>query len=75
MMAGTFDTITAVAWIEAVARGLANSPTVVVPGVGHETIKSGPCPVSVMNEFLADPMDPVDRTCVDNLVLPTFTTP
>lgn len=75
MMAGTFDTITAVAWIEVVAPGLANSQTVVVPGVGHETIKSGPCPVSVMNEFLADPMEPVNRTCVDNLALPTFTTP
>ena len=32
MMAGTFDTITAVAWIEVVAPGLANSQTVVVPG-------------------------------------------
>jgi pimeloyl-ACP methyl ester carboxylesterase len=75
MMAGTFDTITAVAWIEVVAPGLPNSQTVVVPGVGHETIKSGPCPVSMMNEFLDNPMEPVDHTCVDNLALPTFTTP
>jgi len=75
MMAGTFDTITGVKWIEAVAPGLENSQTVVVPGVGHETIKSGPCPVSVMNEFLARPTEPVDRTCVDNLALPTFKTP
>lgn len=75
MMAGTFDTITGVSWIEAVASGLAKSQTVVVPGVGHETIKSGPCPLSVMNEFIADPLRPVDRTCVDNLALPTFKTP
>ncbi len=75
LMAGTFDTITGVSWIEAVAPGLARSQTVVVPGVGHETIKSGPCPLAVMNQFIAKPMDPVDRTCVDNLALPTFKTP
>ena len=74
MMAGTFDTITGVAWIDDVAPGLPNSQTVVVPGVGHETIRSGPCPLSVMTEFLAAPMEPVDRTCVDHLPLPTFTT-
>ena len=74
MLVGTFDAITAVAFTDAVAPGLKRSQTVPIPGAGHQTITSGPCPVSVMNAFLAKPTDPVERTCVDNLAPPTFTT-
>lgn len=75
MLVGTFDAITAVAFTDAVAPGLKRSQTVQIPGAGHQTITSGACPVSVMNAFVARPTEPVARTCVDTLALPTFTTP
>lgn len=75
MLAGTFDAITAVRFTDAATPGLSHAQTVPIPGVGHQTITSGPCPVSVMNGFLAKPLEPVDRSCVDRLAPPAFTTP
>ena len=76
LMAGTFDAVTPVAWMATVAAGLKNSQTVPIPGVGHDVLKFGSeCPVSVLNAFLAAPTERVDRTCVNSMKLPTFTTP
>jgi pimeloyl-ACP methyl ester carboxylesterase len=74
LMGGTFDGITPVAWQDEVTPGLKNSQVVPIPGVGHQVIRETPCAQSVMTAFIDNPNVPVDRTCITQMALPTFTT-
>ena len=74
LMGGTFDGITPVEWQDEVTPGLKNSQVVPIPGVGHVVIRETPCAQSVMTAFIDNPNVPVDRTCVTQMALPTFTT-
>jgi pimeloyl-ACP methyl ester carboxylesterase len=75
LIGGTFKGITPVAWQDEVTPGLKNSPGVVpIPGVGHQVIRETPCAQSVMTAFIDNPNVPVERTCITQMALPTFTT-
>lgn len=75
LMGGTFDSVTAIYWQDALKPGLTNAQSVSFPGLGHTVVDQSPCAMSVMQAFLASPDTPVDQTCAAQMAIPTFTTP
>jgi pimeloyl-ACP methyl ester carboxylesterase len=49
---------------EAAARTYANSQVVIVVNATHGVINASPCTVAMARNFLRDPTQPVDRTCL-----------
>jgi pimeloyl-ACP methyl ester carboxylesterase len=74
-LGGTFDAVTAPYWQDAATPFLSASQVVNFPGLGHHVIVQDPCPMQVIDSFLADPMDPVDDACVADMAPPVFTVP
>jgi pimeloyl-ACP methyl ester carboxylesterase len=67
LLAGTFDPITPPVWAELAARTLTNSTLVVLPGVAHGAFDANDCVAKIILEFLADPQQTPDITCVSEL--------
>ncbi|WP_187432505.1 alpha/beta fold hydrolase [Agromyces mariniharenae] len=74
-LGGTFDAVTSPSWQDAATPTLSASQVVNFPGLGHQVILQDPCPVEVINSFLADPAAPVDEDCIAQVTPPVFTTP
>ena len=70
---GTFDAVTATYWQDAATPFLSASQVVNFPGLGHQVILQNPCPVVVINSFLADPEAPITEPCVAGVTPPVFT--
>lgn len=68
---GDFDPITPPAWAERAAASLANSTTLVFPGVGHSAFYGGECPRSIILAFFDAPMSTPDTGCLAEM--PQFT--
>jgi len=49
---------------EAAAHGYANSQVVIVTNATHGVINASPCTQRMARDFLRDPSQPVDRTCL-----------
>jgi pimeloyl-ACP methyl ester carboxylesterase len=75
LLGGTFDAVTSPSWQEPVTPTLSASQVVNFPGLGHQVIVQDPCPVAVINTFLADPASPVEEDCVAQVTPPVFTVP
>lgn len=75
LMGGLFDGVTPAAWAGVVAKGLRNSEVIPIPGAGHDVIAQSPCARSMMDAFFDDPTRPVDRACLNDIVIPPFKTP
>jgi pimeloyl-ACP methyl ester carboxylesterase len=73
ILSGTFDSSTAPAWVDQVTPGLSNSVVLHVPGVGHGVLPTSQCAQRVMTAFLDDPSAAVDRSCIEETSIPTFT--
>ena len=68
-VSGEFDGNTPPSSGAAVAGALQNSYQFTIPGAGHSPIWSGPCPFSLMLQFLEDPSRAPDGACVSDLRL------
>ncbi|HKJ28423.1 MAG TPA: alpha/beta hydrolase, partial [Anaerolineales bacterium] len=69
---GEYDPVTPPSWAQGAAAHLANSQVFIFPGYGHAVIDAGPCPVALMVDFLANPSQPVDASCLAQVSPPDF---
>lgn len=79
ILSGGYDPSTPPAWGELAAAGLSHGTHVELRGFGHialgqlpSTAAAPSCAMQLIAAFLADPTQPVDRTCVDALPAPAF---
>jgi len=75
LLGGTYDSVTAIYWQDALKPGLTKAQSVAFPGLGHTVVDQSPCAMSVMKAFLVAPGTPVDQSCAARMTIPTFTTP
>lgn len=73
VMSGEWDPITPPAWGDVVAETLSQAYVYTFPGVGHGAVLGGPCPESIMDTFLQNPMVEPDASCIADMGT-TFTT-
>ncbi|HOW96569.1 MAG TPA: alpha/beta fold hydrolase [Kiritimatiellia bacterium] len=72
---GTYDTQTGTNWAAEVARHLPNAHYVAPPAVGHGVLfATNGCMTQLFRDFLADPTNPPDTSCLAGLV-PDFPPP
>jgi pimeloyl-ACP methyl ester carboxylesterase len=74
LMTGTLDAVTPPSQAELAARSLSRSTVVRFPGLGHDTLGSSPCALSIMLDFLDRPGGGYDTACASALPMPTFDT-
>ena len=74
ILAGTFDSSTAPAWVDRITPGLSNSVILRFPGVGHGVLPTSGCAQTIMTAYLDNPSSSVDRSCIEGTPIPTFTT-
>lgn len=75
VVAGEFDPITPAKWAESAASYLPNSFFYVFPGGGHGVIDLNECSSGIMQEFLADPTQEPDASCIDDIGEPAWLLP
>ena len=75
VFAGEYDPITPVSWAQLAASTLSNSYLVVIPATGHGVTSSDVCANSIADQFIADPTQPPDTSCVDNSIVPLWVLP
>jgi pimeloyl-ACP methyl ester carboxylesterase len=75
LIAGQLDSLTPPAWAHEVAESLSNAYVYEIPGYGHSPTFSGPCPMSLVEEFLRDPMSAPDDACVVEMSIRFETAP
>ncbi|MCC6615112.1 MAG: alpha/beta fold hydrolase [Anaerolineae bacterium] len=63
--AGEFDPITPAKWAESAASHLSNSFFFVFPGGGHGVIDMNECSQGIMQDFLDDPTQEPDGSCIE----------
>jgi pimeloyl-ACP methyl ester carboxylesterase len=68
---GTFDAKTSPMWAIYAAKTLANSTTLIIPGIGHLVTPQSDCAQTVFKSFLENPTSP-DTSCVKGLKPPPF---
>lgn len=61
---GLYDPQTGTNWAAEVARQLPNSQLALVPTVGHQTLLGGECPRRLVRDFLQNPSQPLDTSCL-----------
>lgn len=67
IISGEFDSITPEESASAVAEGLANAFHYTIPGAAHSAIESSPCPLSITFQFLENPNQEPDSSCISQL--------
>jgi pimeloyl-ACP methyl ester carboxylesterase len=67
LMSGQFDPITPPAYAEIAASTLSQSYNLVFPGVGHGAIGAGDCPFNIMADFLNEPSQAPDSSCINEM--------
>jgi pimeloyl-ACP methyl ester carboxylesterase len=72
ILSGQFDPITPPSFGAAAADFLSNSYNIVSPVSSHGTLGSGGCVDRIVQDFLADPTQPPDSTCLTGLVPDDF---
>lgn len=74
IMAGEFDPITPPAWGLQVKQTLENSYYYEFPGVGHGASSVEGCPRQIALDYIQDPLQAPDDTCIDEMIF-GFVTP
>lgn len=64
ILSGEFDPITPPAWGFLAAETLENSFAYVFPGIGHGASVADPCPMGMMIDFLEDPQQEPEASCI-----------
>ncbi|MDT2003787.1 hypothetical protein FXW78_01010 [Rhodococcus opacus] len=72
---GSLDAVTPPSRARAAAETLSRSDVLVFPGLGHDVLQSSQCAPAVTVGFLENPGGDVDTSCLDQVRVPTFTTP
>jgi pimeloyl-ACP methyl ester carboxylesterase len=67
ILAGEYDPLTPPRWAEQAAQGLPDSNVLKFPAVGHTVLNLGGCPQSIVADFIANPIEPLDTTCINDL--------
>jgi pimeloyl-ACP methyl ester carboxylesterase len=73
IIGGRFDPQTPPAEGERIAAGLTNSTFVELDATSHAAFKSNACADQLVRQFLSNPIEPVDLTCVTNTTPIRFT--
>lgn len=74
VLAGEYDPITRPAYGELVASHLSHSSFFEFPGTGHGVLGAG-CATDIVNQFLDNPLQPPDGSCIDSIPPPDFIVP
>jgi pimeloyl-ACP methyl ester carboxylesterase len=64
LLSGRFDPVTPPAFAEAAAAGLSNSYVLVDPLASHGVAFFNPCVNTILNNFLYNPAQPIDSSCL-----------
>ncbi len=75
LLAGSLDAVTPPSRARAAAETLSRSDVLVFPGLGHDVLQSSQCAPAVTVGFLESPGGDYDTSCLDQVRVPTFTTP
>ena len=75
ILAGEYDPITPPSWGQDVGERFGSSYYFEFPGIGHGASVSGDCPLSVTQDFLADPTTEPDAACISEMAGPVFVVP
>jgi pimeloyl-ACP methyl ester carboxylesterase len=67
ILAGEYDPLTPPSWAARAAQGLPDSNVLQFPAVGHTVLNLGACPQGIVAEFIANPVEPLDTACIDEL--------
>ncbi len=73
--AGEFDPITPAKWAESAASHLSNSFYYLFPGGGHGVIDLNECSQGIMQDFLNDPTQEPDSSCIADIGEPQWVLP
>ncbi|MCB8978425.1 MAG: alpha/beta fold hydrolase [Ardenticatenaceae bacterium] len=72
ILVGQYDTATPPRWATLTAATLPNSTVVEVPGAGHSLLSSVACTVDIADDFLANPDQSPNTSCLDDIEWPAF---
>jgi len=72
IFAGRFDPITTPEWGQLAAETLSHSYCFEFPNMGHGVMRADPCALRIGLQFLDDPLNKPDASCLAELTLPTF---
>jgi pimeloyl-ACP methyl ester carboxylesterase len=75
LLSGNFDPVTPPVNGETVAETLSNDYAYAFPANGHGAFLKDECPNSIVEQFLANPDQEPDASCIENLGPPRFITP
>ncbi|HEX5167366.1 MAG TPA: alpha/beta hydrolase, partial [Thermomicrobiales bacterium] len=75
ILAGQYDPSTPPEFGRIASRTLRNSFFFEFPGVGHYTGNGSPCAHAIMLQFLDDPTQRPDATCIDQMGPPSWIIP
>lgn len=67
ILAGEYDPVTPPSWGILAGAGLLNSYFYVLPGGGHAVIDASECMMSIAKQFLANPEQEPDASCLEGL--------
>ena len=71
ILQGDYDAATPPAWVTLAAKTLSNAQYYEFRGIGHgvygEGADGGKCSIGMVNAFLADPMQVIDSSCLDDM--------
>jgi pimeloyl-ACP methyl ester carboxylesterase len=72
IFSGYYDPITSPQWGQRAAETLSNSYSYEFPNMGHGVMRSDECAKRIGIEFLDDPWNEPDASCIDRLTSPDF---
>lgn len=72
ILVGQYDVATPPRWATLTAATLPNSTVVEVPGAGHSLLSSVECTIAIADDFLANPDQSPDTSCLDDIEWPYF---
>ncbi len=72
ILAGAYDTATPPSWGYLAAETLSTAYVFTFPGMGHSVLTADPCPIEIVDRFLADPLTEPDASCINELEWPWF---
>ena len=72
ILVGQYDVATPPRWATLTAATLPNSTVVLVPGAGHSLLSSVECTIAITDDFLANPNQAPDTSCLADIEWPYF---